>query len=52
MPAALLTGLGASAAVLMLIFKDSILGFVSGVQLTQNNMVRIGDWIQLPMQTG
>lgn len=47
-PAALLTGLGASAAVLMLIFKDSILGFVAGVQLTQNNMVRLGDWIQMP----
>ena len=47
-PAVLLTGLGASAAVLMLIFKDSILGFVSGVQLSQNNMIRIGDWIQMP----
>ena len=45
-PTVLLTGLGASAAVLMLIFKDSILGFVAGVQLSQNNMVRIGDWIQ------
>ena len=32
----------------MLIFKDSILGFVAGVQLTQNNMVHIGDWIQMP----
>ena len=47
-PTALLTGLGASAAVLMLIFKDSILGFVAGVQLSQNDMVRIGDWIQMP----
>lgn len=47
-PTALLTGLGASAAVLMLVFKDSILGFVSGVQLAQNNMIRIGDWIQMP----
>ncbi len=47
-PVALLTGLGASAAVLMLIFKDSILGFVAGVQLSQNNMVKIGDWIQMP----
>ncbi len=45
-PIALLTGLGASAAVLMLVFKDSILGFVAGVQLTQNNMIKIGDWIQ------
>ena len=47
-PSALLTGLGASAAVLMLVFKDSILGFVAGVQLTQNNMISIGDWIQMP----
>ena len=47
-PKVLLTGLGASAAVLMLVFKDSILGFVAGIQLSQNNMVRIGDWIQLP----
>lgn len=47
-PTALLTGLGASAAVLMLIFKDSILGLVAGVQLSQNDMVNIGDWIQLP----
>lgn len=47
-PGVLLTGLGASAAVLMLVFKDSILGFVAGVQLSQNNMIRIGDWIQMP----
>ena len=47
-PTALLTGLGASAAVLRLIFKDSILGFVAGVQLSKNNMIRIGDWIQTP----
>lgn len=47
-PTALLTGLGASAAVLMLIFKDSILGFVSGSVLIRNNMIRIGDWIQMP----
>lgn len=45
---AMFTGLGASAAVLMLVFKDSILGFVAGVQLSQNKMIRIGDWIQLP----
>ena len=47
-PGTLLTGLGASAAVLMLVFKDSILGFVAGIQLSQNNMIRIGDWIQMP----
>ena len=47
-PRVLLTGLGASAAVLMLVFKDSILGFVAGIQLMQNNMVQIGDWIEMP----
>lgn len=47
-PTVLLTGLGASAAILMLIFKDSILGFVAGVQLSQNDMVKLGDWIQMP----
>lgn len=46
-PATLFAGLGASAAILMLIFKDSILGFVAGVQLSANDMLRIGDWIQL-----
>lgn len=44
-PSALLTGLGASAAVIMLIFKDSILGLVAGVQLSVNDMLRPGDWI-------
>jgi len=47
-PEALLVGLSAFAAVLMLIFKDSILGFVAGVQLIANRMVRIGDWIVMP----
>ena len=47
-PMTLFAGLGASAAVLMLVFKDSILGFVVGVQLSANDMLRIGDWIQLP----
>jgi len=47
-PTVLLTGLGASAAVLMLVFKDSILGFVAGVQLSRNRMVQIGDGIQMP----
>jgi len=46
--AALLAGLTAFAAVLMLIFKDSILGFVAGIQLSANNMIRIGDWIVMP----
>ena len=47
-PMTLFAGLGASAAVLMLVFKDSILVFVAGVQLSANDMLRIGDWIQLP----
>ena len=46
-PAILLTGLGASAAVLMLIFRDRILGFVSGIQLSANDMLRPGDWITM-----
>ena len=47
-PVVLLTGLGASAAVLMLVFKDSIMGFVSGIQLSANNMLKVGDWITMP----
>lgn len=47
-PAALLGGMTAFAAVLMLIFKDSILGLVSGVQMSQNDMLRVGDWIVVP----
>ena len=46
-PNTLFAGLGASAAILMLVFKDTILGFVAGVQLSANDMLRIGDWIQL-----
>lgn len=47
-PEKLLYGLGAFTAVLMLIFKDSILGFVAGVQLMSNKMLAIGDWIEMP----
>ena len=47
-PVVLLTGLGASAAILMLVFKDSIMGFVSGIQLSANNMLKVGDWIAMP----
>lgn len=47
-PMALLGGLGAFAAALMLIFKDSILGFVAGIQLSNNDMLRVGDWIVVP----
>ncbi|MEG0518668.1 MAG: mechanosensitive ion channel [Bacteroidales bacterium] len=44
-PAGLLTGLGAFAAVISLIFKDMILGFISGIQLSANDMIKPGDWI-------
>lgn len=47
-PAKVLTGLGAMAAVLMLVFKDPIMGLVAGVQLSVNDMLRPGDWITLP----
>jgi Small-conductance mechanosensitive channel len=47
-PTVLLAGLGASAAILMLVFQDSILGFVSGIQLSANDMLRVGDWIEMP----
>lgn len=44
-PAAILTAIGASAAVLMLVFKDTIMGLVASVQFSANNMLRKGDWI-------
>ncbi len=47
-PVVLLGGLGAMTAVLLLIFKDTILGFVASIQLTGNDMVRMGDWISMP----
>lgn len=47
-PGLLLTGLGAFAAALMLVFKDSILGFVAGIQLSENDMIHVGDWIVVP----
>ena len=47
-PSNLLAGLGASAAILMLVFKDSILGLVAGIQLSANDMLRPGDWITMP----
>ncbi|WP_336766012.1 mechanosensitive ion channel family protein [Paenibacillus sp. USHLN196] len=47
-PLIILSGLGALSAVLMLVFKDSILGLVAGVQLSSNDMVRVGDWIEMP----
>lgn len=47
-PVMLLTGIGASAAVLMLIFQNSILGLVAGIQLSANKMLKVGDWISMP----
>src|SRR3546814_13879837 len=47
----LLSGLGAMAAVLMLVFKDTILSLVASVPLTSNDMVRVGDWIEMPQYT-
>ena len=47
-PWILLSGLGAMTAVLLIVFKDSLLGLVAGVQLTVNDMVAIGDWIEMP----
>jgi miniconductance mechanosensitive channel len=47
-PGYILTALGASAAVLMLVFKDMIVGLVAGVQLSMNDMLRPGDWIAMP----
>lgn len=47
-PLLLFSGLGAMTAVLMLVFKDPILGFVAGIQLSANQMVAVGDWIEMP----
>lgn len=47
-PVYLLSGLGALTAVLLLVFRDAILGFVAGIMISVNNLVRIGDWIEVP----
>jgi miniconductance mechanosensitive channel len=47
-PFILLSGIGALSAVLLLVFKDSLLGLVAGIQLAANDMVRVGDWIEMP----
>lgn len=47
-PLLLLSGLGAMSAVLMLVFKDTILSFTAGVQLGSNDMIRVGDWVEMP----
>jgi miniconductance mechanosensitive channel len=47
-PLAILGGIGAATAILTLVFQNSILGFVASIQLVWNNMLRIGDWIEMP----
>lgn len=47
-PLLLLSGLGAMSAVILLVYKDALLSFVASVQLTSNDMLRVGDWIEMP----
>ena len=47
-PMLLLSGLGAMSAVLLLVYKDTLLSFVASVQLTSNDLLRVGDWIEMP----
>ena len=47
-PWAFLSGLGAMTAIILLVFKDTILSFVAGIQLSANNLVKEGDWIEMP----
>lgn len=47
-PMLIISGLGAMTAVMMLVFKDPIMGLVAGIQLSANNMLRIGDWLEMP----
>ncbi len=47
-PIALISGIGALTAIITLVFKDSIVGFIAGIQLTWNDMLRIDDWIEMP----
>jgi len=47
-PSVLITSLGAMTAVLMLVFKDPILGLVAGIQLSANNMLKVNDWLEMP----
>lgn len=47
-PAILISGLGAMTAVLLLVFKDPIMGLVAGIQLSANNMLAVGDWLEMP----
>lgn len=47
-PLILLSGLGAASAVLLLVFRDTLLGFTAGLQLSSSDMLRVGDWIEMP----
>jgi miniconductance mechanosensitive channel len=47
-PMLIISGLGAMTAVLLLVFKDPILGFVAGIQLSANNLLKLGDWLEMP----
>ena len=47
-PWQIISSIGALTAILLLVFKDSILGFVAGIQLFANNMLKVGDWIEMP----
>ena len=47
-PLLLFSGLGAMTAILLLVFKDPILGFVAGIQLSANKMLILGDWLEMP----
>lgn len=47
-PWAFLGALGAASAILLLVFKDTIMGFVASIQVSTNDMVRVGDWIEMP----
>lgn len=47
-PITFLVSLGAASAILMLVFKDTILGFVASIQVSANDMVRVGDWVEMP----
>ena len=47
-PGIVISGFGAMTAVLMLVFQSPIMGFVAGIQLSANNMLRVGDWLEMP----
>jgi miniconductance mechanosensitive channel len=47
-PSTIIAGLGAMTAILLLVFKDSIMGLVASVQISSNNLVKLGDWIEMP----